>query len=124
MWITLKKKYTKYELLQTCFSRILATDEETNTVQNTCLTEQPLHKITIGCFYATFLFSKFVCIWLLMLHATMQSLKRSWVVAMESFTIELIEAIVHKCSKKGVFKILEEITRKHPYRNTTSDNRV
>ena len=43
---------------------------------------------------------------------------------MESFSIELIEAIVHKCSKKGVLEILEELTRKHPHRNTTSDNRV
>ena len=34
----------------------------------------------------------------------MQSLKESQVVAMESFSIELKETIVHKCSKKGRFR--------------------
>ena len=52
----------------------------------------------------TFIFSKFVCIWLLTLHARIQFLKESRVVAMESFSIELIEAIVHKCSKKRFFQ--------------------
>ena len=51
-------------------------------------------------------------------------MKESRVVDMESFSIELIEAIVHKCSKKGVFEILKELIRKHPQWNTTSDNRV
>ena len=50
----------------------------------------------------------------------MQPLKESWVVAIESFLIELKEAIAHKCSKKSVFKILEELIRKH----TTSGDRV
>ena len=39
----------------------------------------------------------------------MQSLKESRVVAIESFSIEVKEAIVHKYSKKGVFEILEEL---------------
>ena len=56
--------------------------------------------------YGTFLFSKF----------GMESL--------ESFSFELIEAIVRKCSKKGGFEILEELIRNHPQRNTTSDNRM
>ena len=34
----------------------------------------------------------------------MQSLKESQVVAMESFSIELKEALAHKCSKKRCFK--------------------
>ena len=72
----------------------------------------------------TFVFSKFVYIWFLILHVRIQSLKEFWVVATESFWIELIEAIVYKCSKKGVFEILEELTRKHPHQNTTSDNWV
>ena len=47
---SLKKTYNKYELLQTGFSKILATDKETNIVQNICLTEQSfLNKITTGC---------------------------------------------------------------------------
>ena len=50
-----------------------------------------------------FLFSKIVYTWLLILHARIQSLKESGVVAMESFSIELIEVIVHKCSKKRGF---------------------
>ena len=54
----------------------------------------------------------------------MQRLKESGVVAMESFSIELIEVIVHKCSEKRCFQILEELTRQHAQRNTTSDNRV
>ena len=54
----------------------------------------------------------------------MQSLKESRVVALESFPTELIEAIVHNCSQKGVFVILEELISKHPQRNTTSDHRV
>ena len=74
--------------------------------------------------WGTFLFSKFVCTRLLILHARIQSLKEFGVVAMESFSIQLIEFIVHKCSKKGVFKILEELRRKHPQRNATSVNRV
>ena len=50
MWISLKKTYNKYELLRTCFSRILVTDKDTNIVENICLTEQSfLNKITTGC---------------------------------------------------------------------------
>ena len=46
---SLKKTYNKYELLPTCFLRILATEEETHIVQNICLTEQSfLNKITTG----------------------------------------------------------------------------
>ena len=51
----------------------------------------------------TFLFWKFVCTWLLILHAMIQSLKKSRVVALEFFSIELIEVIVQKCSKKRCF---------------------
>ena len=36
----------------------------------------------------------------LVLHARIQSLKESQVVTIESFSIELKETIVHKCSKK------------------------
>ena len=72
----------------------------------------------------TFLFSNFVRTWLLILYARIQSLKESAVVAMESFSTELIEVIVHKYSKKMCFQILEELIRKHPQRNTNSDNRV
>ena len=61
----------------------------------------------------TFLFSKFVCTWLLILHARMQSFKESGVVAMESFSFEYIEAIVRKCSQKDRFEILEELIRNH-----------
>ena len=75
-------------------------------------------QITTGCF------AKSVCTWLLILHARIQSLKESGVVTMESFSIELIDVIVHKRSKKGVFEILEELIRKHPQQNTASVNRV
>ena len=61
---------------------------------------------------------------MLILHARIKSLKKSGVVAMESFSIELIEVIIHKCSKKRFFEILEELIRKHPQQNTTSDNWV
>ena len=61
---------------------------------------------------------------MLILHARIQSLKKSGVVAMESFSIELIEVIIHKCSKKRFFEILEELIRKQPQQNTTSDNWV
>ena len=91
-----------------CFSRILATNKETNIVQNMCLMEQLfLSKITVW----NFSFVE-VCMQFLILHTRIESLKESRVVDMESFLIELIEAIGHKCSKK------------HPQRNTTSDNRV
>ena len=33
---------------------------------------------------------------------------------MESFSIEVIEVIVYKCSTNGVFEILEELIKKHP----------
>ena len=51
----------------------------------------------------TFLSSKFVCMSFLILHARIQFLKESRVVAIESFSIELKETIAHKCSKKQVF---------------------
>ena len=35
--------------------------------------------------------------------------KRTRVAAIESFSIELKETIVHKCFKKSVFEILEEL---------------
>ena len=47
---SLKKTYTKYDLLPTCFSRILAKDKKANVVRNICLTEQSfLNKVTTGC---------------------------------------------------------------------------
>ena len=50
MWVFLEKTYTKYDLLRTCFSRILAKDKKANVVRNMCLTEQSfLNKITTGC---------------------------------------------------------------------------
>ena len=61
-----------------------------------------------------FLFSKIVCTWLLILHARIQSLKESGVVAMESFSNELMEVIVHKCSKKRCFRNIGEIYTKTP----------
>ena len=89
----LKKISDKYERLQTCYLRILATDKETNIVQNKCLTEQSfLNKIATGYLW-TSLFSKFVCTWLLTLHARIQPLRESRVVAIESFSIDLIDVI-------------------------------
>ena len=41
---------------------------------------------------------------MLILHARIQSLKESGEVAMGSFSIELIEVIVHKCSKNKRFQ--------------------
>ena len=84
----------------------------------TVIFEQNYHWLLVELFF----FSKFVWIWLLILHARIQALKESRVVAMESFLIELIKAIEHKCSKQGVFEILDEFTKKYPHRNTTSDN--
>ena len=43
---------------------------------------------------------------------------------MKSFSIEFIEAIAHKCSNKRVPKILEELTRKHSYQNSTLSKSV
>ena len=120
----MKKTYSKYDLLRTCFSRILATDKKTNIVQNIFLTEQTfLNKITTGCLWNISFLE--VCIHLIADFASkVQALKESRVYTMESFSFELIEAIVHKCSKEGVFEILEELIRNHPQPNTTSDNRV
>ena len=51
-----------------------------------------------------------VCIsFLVFLHARIQSLKESQVVALESFSIELKETIVRKYSRKSVFEIFEEL---------------
>ena len=111
---SLKKTYNKYELLRTCFSRILVTGKETNIVQNIVL--QNIHfwtKLPLAA-CGTFLFSKFVCTWLLILHARIQSLKESGVVAMESFSIELIKVIVHKCSKKMCFRNIGGTYKKTP----------
>ena len=62
----------------------------------------------------TFLFSKFVCTWLLILHARIQSLKKSRVIAMESFSTELLEAIIHKCSRKRCFQNIGGTYKKTP----------
>ena len=68
----------------------------------------------------TFHSMNFACIWFPILHARRKrSLKESRVVTMTSFSIELIETIALKCSKKGVLKMLEELTRKHPPQNLT-----
>ena len=109
-----KKAYNKYELLRTWFSRILATDKETNIVQNICLTEQAFWTKLPLAACGTFLFSKFLCTWLLISHARIQSLKESGVVAMESSSIELIEVIVHKCSKKRCFQNIAGTYKKTP----------
>ena len=61
-----------------------------------------------------FLFSKFVCTLLVILHARIQYLKEPQVVAMESLSIELIEAIVRKCSKKRFFGNIEGAYKKTP----------
>ena len=53
----------------------------------------------------------------------MQTLKESRTVAMESFSIELIEAIT-SVLKKGVPEIFDNFTRKHPNQNSTLGNRV
>ena len=58
------------------------------------------------------------------LDTRVQSLKESQVATMKSFSIELIKTIIHKCFKKWVFEILEELTRKRLRINTTWDNRV
>ena len=71
-----------------------------------------------------FLYSKFVCTWLLILHARIQSFKESRVVPMEFFWIELIEAIVHKSSKKRCFWNIGGAYKKTPTANAASDNRV
>ena len=48
----MKKNYQKYELLGTAFSRIMATDKETNIVENICVTEQSFSSITTtGCLW-------------------------------------------------------------------------
>ena len=60
----------------------------------------------------TFHFSKFVYISLLILHVRIKFLKESQEVAMKSFSIELIEAIVHKCFKKRCFRNIGGAYRK------------
>ena len=62
-----------------------------------------------------FFLSKFVYIQFLILYLRIQSLKEFRGVAMKSLLVELIEATVHKCSKKGVFEMLEELARKHQH---------
>ena len=47
-------------------------------------------------------------------HARIQSLKGSGVVAMESFSFELIEVTYRGVLKKGIFERMEELIRKHP----------
>ena len=91
---------TKYELIWTCFSRTLVTDKGANIVQNICLTEQPFWAKLPVTVCETFIYSKFVCIWFLILHTRIQSWKESQVAAIESFSIDLKETIVRKCSKK------------------------
>ena len=120
----MKNICAKYELLRTCFSKKLEQTKEqilyrTHVLQNSRFCAKlPL----TAC--ETFHFSTFVCIWCLILRARIQSLKESRVVAMESFSIELIEAIVHKCFKKVAFKILKELKKNTHTKNTISGKGV
>ena len=70
----------------------------------TTIFEQNYHRLLLGTFHSL----NFVCISFLILHASVQSLNESWMVAMELsiFSIEIIEAIAHK---KVVLKMLEEL---------------
>ena len=83
--------------IERVFQEILATDKEINIVQNILLVEL---------FFSR---SLYAFDFFLILHSRIQSLKESRVVAIVSFSIELKETIVHKCSKKGAFEILEEL---------------
>ena len=90
-----------------------------------------LYKTQIRCRYDVAcrvgLSSKFVCVWLLILHAKIQSLKESRVVVIEFLSTELKETNVHKCSKKrrfqniggiyALFYICSGLGRKLPYKN-------
>ena len=75
----------------------------------TCLIEQPfLSKITTGClrnfsFLEVYMYLNFNCT------CKDTNFKRSRVVALKPFSFELKETIVHKCSKKNIFEILEEL---------------
>ena len=101
-----KKTYTKYELLRTCFSRILATDKETNIVQNICLTEQPLHKITTGCLW-NFSFLN-ICMHLITNFTCKNTI----------FERILSRSIPHKCSGKRCFQNIGGTNMKTPTPNT------
>ena len=94
----MKKTHKKYDLLREFWPQIK---------------EQILYRTYVlrnSNFYAklpltacgTFIFLKFVCILFLTFHARIQYLKESRVVAIESFSIELKEAMLHKCYKKTV----------------------
>ena len=101
MW---SMNYIKYELLRTCFKEFWPQIKKqilyrTYVLQNSHYTKS----LQAAC--GTFIFSKFVCIWLLILHGRIQSLKESWVEASYTSVLE-----------KGIFKILEELTWKHTRR--------
>ena len=98
------KNNTKNELLRTCFSWALAADKGTNIVQNICLTEEPFWAKLPLSVCGTFLSSKLACIWFLILHARIQYLKESQLVATEYFSIKIKETIMHKFSKKVFLK--------------------
>ena len=67
-----------------------------NIAQNTSFTEQPC----LDHNYHWLLASKLLCIWFLILHARIQSLKESQEVPEELFSSELIETIVGVTYKK------------------------
>ena len=74
---SLKKTYNKYELLRTCFSRILAAGKETLLYRTYVLQNSHFWtKLPLAACW-TFLFSKLVCTWLLILYAMIKSLKES-----------------------------------------------
>ena len=77
------------------FSRILATDKGTNTIQNICRTKQPfLSKITTDCLW-NFSFLE-VCIHLISSFTCKDTI-------FKRISSSCYGAIVHKCSKKGCF---------------------
>ena len=119
---SMKKTYTKYELLQRCFSRILATDKETNIVQNICLTEQSfLNKITTGCLWNFFFLEVSMH---LIAHFTCKDTSFERILGSRYGIFLNWTYRSHRIYKKSVFEILEELIRKHPQWNTASGNRV
>ena len=110
---SLKKGNTKINHFEHVFQEFLPQMKKqilcrTSVLQNNHYTKLPLAVC------ATFLFSKFVCIWLLILHARIQFLKESWAAAIESFSTEFTESIVQKCSKKKCFRNIGGTHNKTP----------
>lgn len=119
-----KRPFAINEPLRTCFSKLLATDNGINIVQNICLIEQKsLSKTTTGCLWNFFCLE--LCMHFISNFTSKDNIKENLEKLLWSLSLlNLYRPSYASLLKKDIFKTLEKLTRKYIQRNTTSCSRV